>query len=63
MPKKKPTSKPADKHKSGFMVRLPEEYRIALTELCEKTDRTFTAEVRRALDAHFKESGLKPPAK
>lgn len=50
-----------DQHKSGFMVRLPEVYRQKLAELRKKTDRPFTASVRRGLDRELKENGIEPP--
>ncbi len=50
---KKPV-KPKDKHKSGFMVRLPAEYHEKLRRLTERTQRKMTTEVQRALDRHFK---------
>lgn len=53
--------KPADQHKSGFMVRLPEPYRVALASLKAKTRRAMTVEVQMALDAHLKANGVPPP--
>lgn len=53
---------PKDQHKSGFMVRLPEAYREKLRELQAKTDRPFTSDVRRALDAYLTANGVAPPA-
>ena len=50
-----------DRHKSGFLVRLPEEYREAIQELKADEDRTIAAIVRRALDAYLKASGRTPP--
>jgi predicted DNA-binding protein len=57
-----PKKKPADQHKSGFLVRLPEAYRAKLQELKQKTDRPMAASVRRALDAYLKANGIEPPA-
>lgn len=57
---KKPKKKP-DLHRSGFMVRIPEEYREALAELKAKTDRPYAAAVRRALDAYLRVNGIVPP--
>lgn len=57
MPAKKTPVK--DKHKSGFLVRLPESYREALNELKRQTRRPITQEVQMALEAHFKAAGLK----
>lgn len=50
-----------DAHKSGFMVRLPEQYRPPLEQLKKKTRRTITVEVQLALDKHLKDEGLTPP--
>lgn len=57
MAQKNPRS--IDRHVSGFLVRLPEPYRKALQELKRKTDRPFSAMVRRALDAYLKENGVR----
>lgn len=57
MSAKKP-AKPKDKHKSGFLVRLPESYRVALTELKRRTRRPITQEVQIALEAHLKAAGV-----
>lgn len=54
--------KPKDQHKSGFMVRLPEEYRELLQKLKLKTDRSITTCVRRGVDKELKENGIDPPA-
>ena len=53
--------KEIDRHKSGFLVRLPEEYRVKLQELKDRTDRPFVATVRRALDAFLRANGVEPP--
>jgi hypothetical protein len=58
---KKKTERPKDQHRSGFMVRLPEAYRDKLAELKRSTERSYTVEVRRALDAHLKANGIEPP--
>lgn len=50
-----------DGHKSGFMVRLPEQYRPPLEQLRKKSKRPMTSEVQVALDKHFKDEGLTPP--
>lgn len=50
-----------DRHKSGFLVRLPEAYREKLHGLKEKTDRPVAAMIRRAVDAYLKENGVEPP--
>lgn len=49
--------KTQDKHKSGFLVRLPVEYRAKLLAMKKGTDLPITAIVRRALDAVLPESG------
>ncbi len=51
----------ADRHKSTFVVRLPEAYREVMKELKRKTRRPITAEVQIALDQHLKENGIKAP--
>lgn len=50
-----------DRHKSGFLVRLPESYREKLHGLKAKTDRPVAAMIRRAVDAYLKENGVNPP--
>jgi predicted DNA-binding protein len=52
-PKKK-----KDQHKSGFMVRLPVEYREKLLKLTERTRRKITVEVQIALDKHFRDEKI-----
>jgi len=52
---------PADRHKSGFMVRLPESFRGALAELQRSTLRPATVEVQLALAAHLRAGGIDPP--
>jgi hypothetical protein len=51
-----------DQHKSGFMVRLPEHYRGALTELKKRTRRPITQEVQLALEAHLTAAGVVIPS-
>lgn len=51
-----------DRHRSGFMVRLPEPYREALAELRRKTRRAITVETQIALDEHLKMNGITPPS-
>jgi hypothetical protein len=46
------------RHASGFMVRLPEVYRIQLQQLCAQTRRTMTTEIQIALEEHLAKSGL-----
>ena len=57
-PKKRPTH---DQHKSGFMIRLPEEYREIIAELRAKSRRTITMEIRVAIDEYIKANGITPP--
>lgn len=58
-PKKKKPSQ--DRHRSGFMVRLPESHRAALEVLRKKHRRAFTEEVQIALERHYKEEGVEFP--
>jgi len=51
-------SKPKDQHKSGFMVRLPEEYRPKLKRLADRNKRKMTTELQIALDKHFKDEKI-----
>lgn len=55
-----PTNEP-DQHASGFMIRLPEEYRELLKQIKSKTGRAMTVatqialeQAARALDIDFK---------
>jgi hypothetical protein len=50
-----------DRHKTGFLVRLPEVYRGKFLEHKLKTDRPIAAAIRRAADAYLKENGIEPP--
>jgi hypothetical protein len=59
--KKKPTSKPKDQHKSGFMVRLPESFRPPLEVLKAKNRRPTTTEIQIALERHFRAEGVLIP--
>ncbi len=59
--KKKPSGKPKDQHKSGFMVRLPESHRIPLASLKKKNRRPTTEEVQMALEAHYQKEGVPGP--
>lgn len=61
MAKKKSRQGNKDLHTSGFMVRLPEQYREALRALKEKTDRPISVSVRRAVDAYLIQNGMEPP--
>jgi hypothetical protein len=62
--KKKADAK-ADRHQSGFLVRLPEAFRGPLDELKAKHRRAITTEVQIALEKHFRDEGIKftPEAK
>ena len=53
--------KPKDKHKSGFMVRLPESHRPVLAALKKKNRRATTEEVQIALEAHYQKEGMPLP--
>jgi hypothetical protein len=57
MAKKKtvPARQP-DQHKSGFMVRLPEEGRAMLDRLKAAGQRPFTTEVMIALRKHYRDT-------
>jgi hypothetical protein len=59
-PKKprKPSTRAEDRHRSGFMVRLPESHRKALEALRKKNRRAFTEEVQIALEKHYREEGV-----
>jgi hypothetical protein len=60
---KKSAKRTTDRHRSGFMLRLPENHRLALEELRKKNRRTFTEEVQIALEKHYKDEGVRlPPA-
>jgi hypothetical protein len=50
-----------DRHRSRFMVRLPEAYHTQLMKLKKRTGKTIAAEVRAALEAYLAEHGLWPP--
>ena len=59
-PKPKKGQRPADRHASGFMVRLPETFRDLLWKLREKNRRPITEEVQIALEKHLKDEGAWP---
>jgi hypothetical protein len=64
MPKKPKAQKPrerTDYHTSGFVVRLPQEYRDKLQRVKDRTGAPYAESVRRALDAYIKalEDGAK----
>ena len=54
MAKKKKAGAAKDQHTSGFMVRLPEEYRDKLQAIKDRTGAPYAESVRRALDAYIK---------
>jgi hypothetical protein len=56
--KKRTREERTDRHKSAFVVRLPLEYRDALRRLRRKNRRTYTSEVKIALEEHFKREGI-----
>ncbi len=60
-PKKTAAKRTEDRHRSGFMLRLPESHRAALEELRKKNRRTFTEEVQIALERHYEREGVKFP--
>jgi hypothetical protein len=49
-----------DRHASGFMIRLPDEYREVLRKV-EDPDLTYTVKIRRAVDAWLRTKGIEPP--
>lgn len=62
MSKKKTASKrTADRHKGGFLVRLPDEMRVSLEALKQRTGQPYTWAVRKALEAYLKANGVEPP--
>jgi hypothetical protein len=50
-----------DKHKSGFLVRLPGLFRPPLAKLRERHRRAITVEVQIALEKHLAAEGVWPP--
>jgi hypothetical protein len=52
--------KPKDRHVSGFMVRLPDEYREIIRK-ADDPDLTYTVKIRRAVDAWLRTKGIEPP--
>ena len=58
----KPKKPAKDQHKSGFLVRLPEEFRAPLEALKDKLGQPYTVAVQRALRAYLKANGVEPPA-
>lgn len=61
MAKKKTAPKSTDRHRSGFMIRLPEWHRAALEALKKKNRRTYTEEVQMALEKHYRTEGVSVP--
>lgn len=59
--KKRKPAKVEDRHRSGFMIRLPEPFRAALEQLHAKHRRPMTVEVQIALEKHFRDEGVKFP--
>jgi hypothetical protein len=57
----KPAPKP-DSHKSGFMIRLPEEYRPLLKRIKSDHGQPHTVAVVRALNSYLRTLGIDPPA-
>lgn len=58
---RKPGGKSTDQHKSGFMIRLPEEFRPVLMALQDKNQRPMTVELQRALIDYAKREGVPAP--
>jgi hypothetical protein len=50
-----------DRHRSGFMLRLPEIYRTQLKKLREKTRRPMTTDIQIALEKYLADNDLWPP--
>lgn len=61
--KKELKSSTTDRHASGFMVRLPMDYRLSIDEVRKKFRRTITEEIKIALEEHFRKHGVNPPEK
>jgi hypothetical protein len=55
-------AKKKDQHRSGFMVRLPEEFRTVLESLQQKNERPMTIELQRALILYARQEGVEAPA-
>lgn len=55
--------KPKDRHKSNFLVRLPEEYKSPTLAVTGKTRRTITMEIRILLEELYARHGIEftPP--
>jgi hypothetical protein len=50
-----------DRHRSGFMLRLPEIYRTQLRKLRAKTRRPMTTDIQIALEEYLEKNELWPP--
>lgn len=50
-----------DRHKSGFMLRLPEPFRTLLDSITAETHRSLTVEVQLALIEYAKKHGKPAP--
>jgi len=55
---KKPTEPDPDQHVSGFMIRLPEEYRDILRKIKAKTGRAMTVATQMALEREARALGV-----
>jgi hypothetical protein len=55
-------TKKKGQHASGFMVRLPENFRTQLRRLQKQMRRPLTTEIQIALEKHLKEFKLWPPS-
>lgn len=58
---KKKSPSAADRHKPGFMVRIPERLGVQLDILCEQHVTTRTTEVVAAVREYLESKGLWPP--
>lgn len=58
----KPKKPAKDQHRSGFLVRLPEEFRAPMEAAKAKLGQAYTVAVQRALRAYLKANGIEPPA-
>lgn len=55
---KKPSDAEVDQHLSGFMIRLPEEYREPLQRIKKTLGRAMTITIQMALEEHFRKIGV-----
>lgn len=58
---KKKKLKAADRHKSSFVIRFPEEYREIMRNISRANRRPIVTEARIALDKHIQSEGKEPP--